>query len=655
IISSILEDRSGKIWVGTIEGGLNVFSPPQNTDANEGIVFYHFKHEPDNNNSISSNGILSISQDIWGDIWIGTDGGGLNKLLMQKQKLSAFKNIRNEDVQFLHFKNDPNDILSISDDRVWSILEDKSGILWIGTNSGLNKLDVQKKQFKNYSYDPVKPGSLSDGDVSSIFVDNAGNLWIGTGSGGLNLYYAKEDIFIKYKNDPDNPNSLSNDEVFSIFQDNAGNLWIGTYGGLNKLNSEYISSINKNKSPPPFISYKHHSEDPNSLSDNRVYSILEDKSGNLWIGTLDGGLNRLLPGSINGNKKSSPIFQHYRHIIDDHTSLSADRVFSIYEDSRGTVWIGTWGGGLNKLQLTDNLSESVNTISDATFIHYKNDPDNSNSLSDNGVLSIYEDYSGNLWIGTYGGGLNKFDSENEIFSNYTETDGLSNNVVLGILEDEEGNLWLSTIKGLNKFDPANETFSHFDARDGLISNEFALGVNKNKNGEMYFGGTKGFIKFHPDSIKDIAYVSPTIITDFKLFNQSVPIGIDSLNNRSILSQSICETEQIDLTYEDYVISFEFASLDFHVPEKINYLYKMEGFDKQWILTDASRRYATYTNLDPGDYIFKVKRANINGNRNEAFASINIIVHPPWWKTIWAYLLYAFLFIGSSLVLWSLQI
>jgi signal transduction histidine kinase/DNA-binding response OmpR family regulator len=172
---------------------------------------------------------------------------------------------------------------------------------------------------------------------------------------------------------------------------------------------------------------------------------------------------------------------------------------------------------------------------------------------------------------------------------------------------------------------------------------------------MYFGGINGFNKFHPDSIKDVAYVSPIIITDFKLFNQSVPIGIDSSNNRTILSKSICETEHIDLTYEDYVISFEFASLDYHVPEKINYLYMMEGFDKQWNLTDASRRYATYTNLDPGEYVFKVKRASITGNRDEAFASILINVHPPWWKTIWAYFLYAFLFIGSSLVFWGLQI
>jgi len=250
--------------------------------------------------------------------------------------------------------------------------------------------------------------------------------------------------------------------------------------------------------------------------------------------------------------------------------------------------------------------------------------------------------------------LNKFDSENEIFTNYREDDGLSNNVILGILQDEAGNLWLSTIRGLNKFDPDLETFSHFDVRDGLVSNEFSLGVHKSSDGVMYFGGVNGFNKFHPDSIKDVSYVAPIIITDFKIFNQSVPIGINSSNNRSILSESICETKQIDLTYEDYVISFEFAALDYHVPEKINYLYMLEGFDKQWNHTDALRRYATYTNLDPGEYLFKVKMANVKGDNNEAVALININIHPPWWKTAWAYFLYAFLFVGSVIVLWTLQ-
>ncbi len=349
IISSIIQDRSGIIWVGTLEGGLNSFAPPDNKSPNKKIVFYHFKTDPSNSHSISSNGILSLYQDIWGDIWIGTDGGGLNKLSLKNEFIDNVLSqskfyIGNEDVKFLHFKHDPNDSQSLSDDRVWSILEDKSGILWIGTNAELNKLDVQKKQFNYYSYDPSNARSLSDGDVSSILEDNEGNLWIGTGGGGLNLYNSIDDSFIKFKHNPDNPNSLSNDEVFSIYQDKAGNLWIGTYGGLNKLNAEYISNINKNKSPPPFTYYKNNPDDPNSLSDNRVYSILEDKAGNLWLGTLGGGLNRFIPNSPE-NKNSSPIFQHYRHIPDDPASLSEDRVWSILEDKKGILWVGTWGGG----------------------------------------------------------------------------------------------------------------------------------------------------------------------------------------------------------------------------------------------------------------------------------------------------------------------
>jgi len=404
IISTIYEDTSGRIWVGTIEGGLNVFYPPKNLssdiNASEDIVFYHFKNISDNYNSISSNSILSIYQDIWENIWVGTDGGGLNKIILSKNfsdqiKLSYdYYSIGNEDVQFVHFKHNPNDILSISDDRIWSIFEDRSGILWVGTNSGLNKLDVQKKQFRHYSYDPVNPGSLSDGDVSSILVDNSGNLWIGTGSGGLNLYDAGKDQFIKFINEPDNPNSLSNNEVFSLFQDKDGNLWIGTYDGLNKLKKEFISDIYNSKTPHSFTSYKNNPADPNSLSDNRVYSILEDRSGNLWIGTLDGGLNRVIPVTLSGDNNSTPVFQHYRHSPDDPKSLSADRIFSIYEDSHGTIWVGTWGGGLNKMQLTGNDGNTELTTSNVSFIRYKNDPDNPNSLSDNGVLSIYEDNSG---------------------------------------------------------------------------------------------------------------------------------------------------------------------------------------------------------------------------------------------------------------------
>ena len=654
-ISSISEDNLGNIWVGTFEGGLNVFSQHSNDPLKRGydkkIKFFHFVHNPNDKKSISSNGILSIYQDSWGDTWIGTDGGGLNKTTVDKNPFANYNSRDERAVQFLHFIHNPKNSLSLSEDRVWSILEDKSGILWIGTNAGLNKVDVRKKQFESYSYNPLEPGSISDGDVSSILKDSFGNLWVGTGGGGLNLFDQKNQTFIHFKHNPNNSTSLSNDEVFSLYQDAHNNLWIGTYGGLNKLSSEYLAGIKTDPSPV-FNSYKHDPSDTNSLSDNRVYSILEDHYGILWIGTLDGGLNRLIQEVE--TKNSSPTFQHFKHNPGDPNSISADRVFSIFEDSRNNIWIGTWGGGLNKILIDEALRKERNKYFTAKFVHYKNEPDNPFSLSDNGVLSIYEDHRGTLWIGTYGGGLNKFDNNSETFNHFTKADGLTNNVILGILEDPGGNLWLSTIMGLNKFNPKNNTFNHFNSNDGLPGNEFSLGTFINKNGEMYFGGTNGFIKFHPDSIKDINYVSPVIITDFKIFNRSVPIGMDSSTNRSILSHSILETKQIDLNHDDYVISFEFASIDFHRPDKIKYLYIMEGFDREWNLTDASRRTANYTNLDPGNYTFKVKTEGNSDNLKEAIASIKIFIHPPWWKTFWAYSVYVFLFAGTLLVLYLLQ-
>ena len=652
-ISSIIKDKSTGYWVGTFDAGLNTFnltSPyfSPNLFADK-IKFNHITQKSHDSNSLSSNGILSICQDNWGDIWIGTDGGGLNKIKINHEPLSS-NNSESEyykSLIFEHFKHNPNNNLSLSDDRVWSILEDRSGILWIGTNSGLNKVDIQKQQFTSFCYDPLHSGSLSDGDVSSILEDDSGNLWVGTGGGGLNLYDPKHKVFIKFKNDPDDPYSLSNNEVLALYQDRNGNIWIGTYDGLNKLSSESLIKVKTQQRSPKFTHYKHDSNNPGSLSDNRVYSILEDKSGNLWIGTVDGGLNRLSPGSNEINNKVPLIFQHYKNNPNDPNSLSSNRVFSIYEDSQGNLWIGTWGGGLNKLIKSGNEINSR-----ATFKQYKHDPKNPFSLSDNGVLSIYEDKNKCLWVGTYGGGLNKYIPEDESFITYTEKDGLSNNVVLGICEDTKGNLWISTVKKLNKFNPSNISFSHFQISDGLPGNEFSLGVTKSSSGEILFGTTEGLVKFHPDSIKVFSNENPVLITELKLFNRSIPIGYDSLSKRVILENSILDTKQIDLEYDDNVLSFEFAAIDFHQPEKVNYLYKLEGFDEDWNKTDASKRFANYTNLDPGQYKFIVKTENSSVG---SLAELNINIFPPWWRTIWAYSLYVLLFAMTLILLYKLKV
>jgi len=625
-VRSIYEDSSGDIWIATWGGLIKLVL---GDDENSPPTFIHYKHDPKEPTSLSHDWVSFIYEDNSGDIWIGTEGGGLNKLIPG--------DIEGSSPTFIHYKHDSKDPTSLSSNSVLSVYEDNSGLLWIGTiGGGVNKFDKEKRKFNHYKHNPYDPASLSFYSVLPIYEDNSGNIWIGTWGGGLNKFDKEKGKFNRYKHDPDDPTSLSDNEVFSICEDNSGVLWIGTLGGgLNKL-----VPGDSEESPPTFIHYKHDPNNPKSLSDNKVYSIYEDSSGDLWIGTWR-GLNKLVPGD---NKESPPTFIHFNNNPDDPSSLSGYWITSIYEDRSGALWIGTDDGSLNKLVPSDNEE------SHPTFIHYKHDPNDPTSLSINAILSIYEDKSGVIWIGTDGGGLNKFDREKIHFTHYRQINGLPNEMIYGILEDDHGNLWLSTSKGISKFNPQAETFRNYDERDGLQSNEFnAQAYLKSKSGEMFFGGINGFNVFHPDSIKDNTHIPPIIITDFQLLHKPVPVGFDESRNRSILKKSITETKEIELTYEDYVFSFEFAALDFHTPEKNQYAYIMEGFEMDWNYTDANRRFVTYTNLDPGEYTFRVKGSNNDGVWNEAGTSIIIVITPPWWATWWAYVLYGFFIV--SLFTW----
>jgi len=243
---------------------------------------------------------------------------------------------------------------------------------------------------------------------------------------------------------------------------------------------------------------------------------------------------------------------------------------------------------------------------------------------------MYEDRTGTFWIGTLGG-LDKFDRKNEQFTHYTKKDGLSSDAVNGILEDEQGLLWLSTTNGLSRFDPRTGSFRNYYEGDGLQSDSFLYysAYAKSQNGELFFGGSNGFNAFYPDQIVDNLAPPPVVITDFQLANQPVPIGGDS-----VLQKSILETDELVLSYLDNVFSFEFAALNYQVPEKNRYKYKMEGFEDEWNEVDITRRFATYTNLDPGNYVFRVIASNNDGVWNEEGASVFITITPPWWEMMW---------------------
>jgi len=573
-VVKIFEDSYGKLWIGTFNG-LN-----QMDRTNK--IFIRYMNNPRDPNSIANNNIAEIIEDAAGNLWIGTLGGGIHRYDRKNDR-------------FIRYQNDPQNPESLNNNFIFSIIEDNSGAIWVGTGGGgINKFDPQKVKFRHYNIDPTKTNNSLDNFVWSVYQDRSRIIWIGTQGGGLFRFDRRSGKFTNYKNNPDNPHSLSQDVVLSILEDRAGRFWIGTQGGgLNRFDPN----------TGQFLSYQNNPEDSTTLSSNGVRVLIQDNEGFIWAGTQGGGLNRFDP--------STEIFKRFVVDPEDEFSIRGNLVLSILEDRGGYLWIGTVGGGLNRF---DKISEK--------FTHYFHDPSNPNSLSHDRVRVIFEDDKGVLWVGTdYG--LNKFDEARKQFKKYTMQNGLPNDVIYGILSDEEGNLWISTNVGISKFNPKNETFKNYDVDDGLQSNEFNTGAYfQNDRGEMLFGGINGFNMFHPDDIQDNPNIPPVVLTEFRLFGKTVK-----------LENSITYTDKIVLSHKEHSISIEFAALDYTNPSKNQFAYMLEGFDENWIYS-GTRRTATYTNLEPGEYRF-----NVNGSNNDLIwnlegVSVEIIITPPFWQTWW---------------------
>lgn len=581
-VNTIYQDKHSVVWVGTA-GGLNRL----NSEATGNFVA--FTHDGKNPYSLSQDRVQTIFEDRLGILWIGTDGGGLN----------CFDPSDPTRTRFISYQNNPIDLHSLSENRVYSLLEDKSGTLWIGTGGGLSKLDRKPKKFKHFRTEANNPNSLNVSEVWCFFEDREGILWIGTNGGGLNRFDRKNNKFTFFRNDVRNPESLSEDRVWSILEDYTGNLWVGTNGGgLNKLN----------RGSSTFTRYQNDPANPKSISDNRVKALLQGRDSSLWIGTRSGGINRFDP--------KTGTFESYTNDPQNPNSLSSNDIYSMYEDRAGTLWIGTFGSGLNKF---DRVT--------GKFTVYKNNPKDPNTISSNGVLTMCEDTKGNFWVGTQSGGLNKLDRENGVFTHFSREVGLPNEVVYAILEDNEGSLWISTNKGLSRirYEAASDELDirNYDQHDGLQSNEFNGGsYYKSKKGELFFGGVNGFNAFVPEQVKENVHIPSIALTAFKKFDRIQK-----------LETAIPEIKEIKLSYEENVFSFEFASLDFTRPEKNQYAYMMEGFDNDWIYS-GSRRYASYTNLDGGTYTFRVKGTNNDGVWNETGTAVTIVITPAFWRTWW---------------------
>ena len=645
-VTSIHQDSNGGLWVGTHNGLclLNLEANPQK------ITRYY--HDPNNANTLSHNTIWTFFQsknDLEG-FWIGTFNGltyietNQNKFIRVIpdqwnpdpfsrsissicQDLSGRENkfwigtyhgllqINLDNFKFTRSVSSSDNPSGLTNNRINKVLIDRSGVLWIATQKGINYYSPQKDKFSFQSkdkYSETNSNVLNGLDIQAICETVDETIWFGT-STGLFALRQSENNYQVVKN-----NSFSNLNIWSLEAGNSDDLWIGSYGsGLKKMN------LTSGK----IQHWKGNLNDPRNIGNAYVRAIHQDKSGFLWIGLWGAGLNRL--------DTKTGIISKWNHQNDNPQSLSNNDVWVIFEDSFGRIWIGTYGGGLN---LFDKTKGGI-------FYKWLHNSKNENGLNDNNILFIKESVFKNskdktiLWIGTENG-LNKFSvpnksltehSLNEIeIKRFVFKEDFSANTINSIEEDDKGHLWITTNNGLIEFDPEKKILlNNYTTSDGLQSNEFnPNSVCKTKNGEIFIGSINGVNFFFPDSILHSKYIPNVIITDFQIFNQPVQIGQDSP-----LKMSINTVKEIVLSYSQNVFSFQFASLDYNAPDLNQYAYMMEGFDETWIFS-GTRRFVTYTNLDPGKYTFRVKATNSDGIWNEKATQVAIIINPPFWATWW---------------------
>ncbi|AKQ46169.1 hypothetical protein TH63_11865 [Rufibacter radiotolerans] len=629
LVRKLAEDNDGNIWVGTVNG-LDVFNPAKNT-----FRHYYATGKP---GSISNSNVIELYKDLSGTIWAGTLTGGLcrynkatdtftnylksngnsindnivraiyqpspNKLYIGTEKGLNILDIPTQ--TFKHFTNQNNDPLSISDNAVYSILEDKEGGIWLGTYfGGVNYFHSKDTNFDLF-YPTGDKTALSGNAVSAFLEEAPGKIWVGTEDGGLNLFDTKTKTFQQYPFAPKQEH-LSYHNIHALYKDKSGNLWIGTFsGGLNVYNPQ-TGKIKKYLSNPA---------DPTSLSNNTVYTINEDRKGRIWVGTV-AGVNLYNPAQDNFTRI---------------TQKNLDRacLYDIYEDRQGLIWFATYNYGL--IAHNQNTNEWKQYGKSAR----------PKSISSNKVISMFSDKAENLWLGTEGGGLNYFDRKTQTFTVFDEQDGINSSVIYGILQDKSGHLWLSTNNGIIEFDPKTRQSKRFGKFDNLQSRQFNYkAFLKASDGTFYFGGINGFNAFRPDSVKSISSRTSVAFTNLQLFNKDVSIAAED----SPLQRMVNYSRSLTLDHDQSVVSFEYAALSYVAPQKTSYAFKMEGFDKDWNYVDDQRK-ATYTNLPAGNYVFKVKATNNDGTWNTQPATMQIRIRPPFYKTNLAYALYLLLAAGA---------
>jgi signal transduction histidine kinase/ligand-binding sensor domain-containing protein len=689
ITRALLEDSEGNLWVGTENSGLNRLA------AGEQNKFERFQYDPQDPNTISSNTVMSLSEDSNGNIWVGTLNG-LNKIDPQTDKVTRY--LYDSDLQS-NSATSPNFIRDIypsqrNSDIVWAASgqglvrlnyttgdykryyvkpttdgknlsanlfmdiesdPNRPGVLWVtGSSEGLARFSIQKEEFSLYSHKAGDPNSIAANGTDNILTDRSGKMWVGHFNSGVSSFNPKSMDFRHFRNEPSNPKSKIPGVVWGIYEDNQQTLWAVSGVGESTVTALDLLTGNVRH-------YEHDANESQTILSGRAVTITGTPDGSIWVGGFT-GLNKLDRNTGNVTRiQHKPIDQNtsrnFIFYIQQSTDgkylwighadgidryevetgkftpiqfrsdeFDAPRVFTMTIDSKNRVWAGT-ELGLWRVY-PDNHAELISNY----------DSNDRSSISSNFITTIYQRKSEPdiLWIGTGNGGLNRFDiSTGRVTQHYTKTGGLPDNTVYGILEDNNGTLWMSTNQGISNFDPDTDIFRNYGLSAGLRSLEFSQnGFEKGGNGVLYFGSDAGITAFRPEDLDKNAKPPQVVISDFKIFNESVAPGPESP-----LRTNIENTDQITVNYDQNEFSFEYVALHYANPEKNEYQYRLEGYDQEWV--DAgTRRTASYTNLEPGSYTFKVIAANSDGVWNKKGASVKLTVLPPWYRTWWAYGIFA---------------
>jgi ligand-binding sensor domain-containing protein/two-component sensor histidine kinase len=659
-VENISQDDAGALWLSTSEG-LFRFNPTTGK-------IIHFRHDPDEPSSLSSDAIKSTGEDGSGDFWVATSEG-LDKFDRARGKVTLHIPLHERGEMTFHedhtgvfwiahvsgtglavFDEKHNRITQYSFRRehvsgdfptgISSMLEDHDGNMWFATiGDGLLKLDSTRREFIRYRNVAGDPESLPQDSLRQLYEDKEGNIWIGTFIMALSRFADRPPLFQAFRNEPGNINSPRDTFVDAIYEDREGSLWIGGMRALNRLDvstgkytfySNPVNGVNidansiaedrsgdlwvgtaghgllkLNRQTGTFTRFVHRSGDPSSLSSDLITRVLVDKSNRIWITSFD-GLNLFDPATSRFS-----VFRHDRR--------AAQIYLDVTEDHNGDLWIGTHASGLLLFHPQSR-----------TFVAFGHDPTNPSTLSDNRVNSVLFDHSGTMWVGTQNG-LDRFNRQAKTFTNYYDQNGLAGDAVSCILEDKSDRLWMGTNNGLSSLNLASGNFRNFSTADGLPGMDLTGwgACSKSVDGEMFFGGFSGGIAFNPDKLQDDKFIPPVVLTGFDLFGRPVLIGRDSP-----LKASIGYTRSLTLTYNMNIISFEFSGLSYASASTNRYRYKLDNLDSEWHEVSSTQRMVTYTTLPAGRYVFRVQSATSRGDWSRPGVELALHILPPWWNTWW---------------------